>query len=127
VNPQKRRQIFERLRAANPAPTTELEYGTPFELLVAVVLSAQATDKSVNLATRKLFPATPRKIADLGTDKLDRKEIPSGDHVLVAIFKDQDRERKATKKFSVQAGQTTMLPVMNLTVPEDQPPEEPHE
>ena len=71
MNPEKRRKIFERLRAANPAPTTELEYGTPFELLVAVVLSAQATDKSVNLATRKLFPATPRKIVDLGSDGLE--------------------------------------------------------
>jgi endonuclease-3 len=66
VNPEKRRRIFERLRAANPNPTTELEYGTPFELLVAVVLSAQATDKSVNLATRKFFPVTPQKIVDLG-------------------------------------------------------------
>jgi endonuclease III len=65
MNPQKRREIFRRLQAANPNPTTELEYGTPFELLLAVVLSAQATDKSVNLATRKLFPATPEKIARL--------------------------------------------------------------
>jgi endonuclease-3 len=55
VNPAKRREIFERLRAANPAPRTELVYRTPFELLVAVVLSAQATDRSVNLATAKLF------------------------------------------------------------------------
>ena len=70
MNPQKRRRIFERLRAANPAPATELEYGTPFELLVAVVLSAQATDKSVNLATRRLFPATPHKIAGLGVEGL---------------------------------------------------------
>jgi endonuclease III len=66
MNPQKRREIFRRLQAANPNPTTELEYGSPFELLVAVVLSAQATDKSVNLATRKLFPATPEKLARLG-------------------------------------------------------------
>jgi len=66
MNPQKRREIFRRLQAANPNPTTELEYRTPYELLVAVVLSAQATDKSVNLATRKLFPATPEKIAQLG-------------------------------------------------------------
>ena len=71
MNPQKRRQIFERFRAANPHPATELRYGTPFELLVAVVLSAQATDKSVNLATQKLFPATPRKIADLGVKGLE--------------------------------------------------------
>lgn len=66
MNPDKRRKIFERLREANPNPTTELEYGSPFELLVAVVLSAQATDKSVNLATRRFFPITPQKIADLG-------------------------------------------------------------
>ncbi|MBZ0068221.1 MAG: endonuclease III, partial [Thiobacillus sp.] len=56
MNPAKRREIFSRLRAANPHPTTELEYSTPFELLVAVTLSAQSTDKGVNLATRKLFP-----------------------------------------------------------------------
>ena len=66
MNPDKRRRIFERLREANPNPTTELLYETPFELLVAVVLSAQATDKSVNLATRRLFPATPEKIVKLG-------------------------------------------------------------
>jgi len=66
LNPAKRRAIFERFRAANPNPTTELLYDTPFELLVAVVLSAQATDKSVNLATRKLFPATPQKLVKLG-------------------------------------------------------------
>jgi endonuclease-3 len=64
--------MFERLRALNPHPTTELEYSTPFELLVAVILSAQATDKSVNLATRRLFPVanTPRAILDLGVDGL---------------------------------------------------------
>jgi endonuclease-3 len=72
MNPQKRRDIFERLAKANPNPTTELEYGTPFELLVAVVLSAQATDKSVNLATRRLFPSTPQKIADLGVQGLEQ-------------------------------------------------------
>ena len=66
MNPAKRAEIFRRFRQANPHPTTELEYGSPFELLVAVVLSAQATDKSVNLATRKLFPATPEKIVRLG-------------------------------------------------------------
>jgi len=72
MNPAKRQAIFERLRAANPKPTTELEYSTPFELLVAVILSAQATDKSVNAVTRKLFPVarTPRAIADLGVANL---------------------------------------------------------
>jgi endonuclease III len=71
VNPKKRSEIFERLAKANPKPTTELEYSTPFELLVAVVLSAQATDKSVNLATRKLFPVTPEKIRQLGANGLE--------------------------------------------------------
>jgi endonuclease-3 len=68
MNAAKRREIFLRLQAANPHPTTELAYRTPFELLVAVILSAQATDKSVNLATRELFPVanTPQKILDLG-------------------------------------------------------------
>ena len=71
MNPKKRYEIFSRLRQANPNPTTELEYSTPFELLVAVVLSAQATDKSVNLATRKLFPATPQEILELGVKGLE--------------------------------------------------------
>ena len=64
--------IFERLRSLNPHPKTELEYASPFELLIAVILSAQATDKSVNLATRKLFPVanTPRAILDLGVEGL---------------------------------------------------------
>ena len=68
MNAAKRYEIFTRFRAANPHPTTELEYNTPFELLVAVILSAQATDKSVNLATRKLFALanTPEQIIALG-------------------------------------------------------------
>ena len=72
MNRAKRQAIFERLRAANPSPTTELEYSTPFELLVAVILSAQATDVGVNKATRRLFPVanTPRAILDLGLDGL---------------------------------------------------------
>lgn len=72
MNPAKRHEIFSRLRAANPHPTTELEYTTPFELLVAVVLSAQSTDKGVNLATRRLFPIanTPAAIYALGEDGL---------------------------------------------------------
>ncbi len=72
MNPAKRRQILERLRAENPAPTTELNYTTPFELLVAVTLSAQATDKGVNKATAKLFPVanTPQAIFNLGIDGL---------------------------------------------------------
>jgi endonuclease-3 len=72
VNPRRVRAIFERLRARNPHPKTELEYTTPFELLVAVILSAQATDKSVNLATRRLFKDanTPEAILALGADGL---------------------------------------------------------
>jgi endonuclease III len=73
VNPQKRHEIFRRLREANPHPATELAYATPFELLVAVVLSAQATDKSVNAATRKLYAVanTPAKLIALGPEKLE--------------------------------------------------------
>ncbi|WP_041657128.1 endonuclease III [Azoarcus sp. KH32C] len=64
------REFFRRLAEANPTPTTELEFGTPFQLLVAVVLSAQATDKSVNLATRGLFAAapTPEEMITLGEE-----------------------------------------------------------
>lgn len=72
MNADKRRAMFETWRRANPHPTTELAYRTPFELLVAVVLSAQATDKSVNLATVKLFAVadTPAKLAALGEEGL---------------------------------------------------------
>ena len=72
MNAEKRRKIFERLRSANPNPTTELAYRTPFELLVSVILSAQATDKSVNLATEKLYKvaATPQQLLALGTEGL---------------------------------------------------------
>ena len=68
MNREKRQQIFSRLRAENPNPTTELNYSSPFELLVAVTLSAQATDKGVNKATDKLFPVanTPEAILALG-------------------------------------------------------------
>jgi len=72
MNAAKRLDIFTRLRAANPQPTTELEYTTPFELLIAVLLSAQSTDVGVNKATRKLYPVanTPEKILALGVDEL---------------------------------------------------------
>ncbi len=72
MNPAKRREIFERLRAANSHPTTELLYRTPFELLVAVVLSAQATDKAVNLVTARLFPVadSPARMLALGEQKV---------------------------------------------------------
>jgi endonuclease III len=72
MNNVKRHEIFTRLRAANPTPTTELDYNSPFELLIAVILSAQATDKGVNKATATLFRKadTPRKILKLGLDGL---------------------------------------------------------
>ncbi len=72
MNESKRRLIFERLRQENPNPTTELAYKTPFELLISVMLSAQATDVSVNKATSVLFPVanTPTKIKNLGLPKL---------------------------------------------------------
>jgi len=74
VNPQKRQAIFARLRAANPQPRTELIYASAFELLVAVILSAQATDKSVNKATAALFRAanTPASILALGVGGLSK-------------------------------------------------------
>ena len=67
-------RVFERLRKQRPSPTTELNYSSPFELLIAVILSAQATDISVNLATDKLFPLanTPQAIKNLGVNKLKR-------------------------------------------------------
>ena len=72
MNKQKRLEILTRLRDDNPHPATELEFSTPFELLVAVTISAQATDVGVNKATRKLFPVanTPQAIVDLGVDGL---------------------------------------------------------
>jgi len=74
MNKDKRREIFARLKAENPHPTTELHYSTPFELLIAVILSAQATDKGVNKATGPLFKAanTPAEILELGEAGLKR-------------------------------------------------------
>ena len=72
MNREKIALLFRRLRELNPHPTTELDYTTPFELLIAVILSAQATDVGVNKATKKLFPLadTPQAILDLGEEKL---------------------------------------------------------
>ena len=72
LSPAQVEDMFARLKALNPTPTTELEFSTPYELLVAVTLSAQATDVGVNKATRKLFPVahTPQQIAALGVDGL---------------------------------------------------------
>ena len=72
MNPKKRQEIFLRLQAANPHPTTKLEYRSAFQQLISVVFSAQATDISVNAATRQLFPVanTPQGILELGEEKL---------------------------------------------------------
>ncbi len=71
MNAQKRKEIFARFKAANPKPTTELEYENNFQLLIAVLLSAQATDKAVNIATSKFFNTckTPQDILDMGLEK----------------------------------------------------------
>ena len=80
MTPRQRTTLFERLKQANPAPTTELRYTSPFELLVAVILSAQSTDKGVNKATAKLFNVanTPQQILDLGLRGLKRYTKPIG-------------------------------------------------
>ncbi len=98
MNASKRYEIFSRLRAANPHPTTELEYNSPFELLVAVTLSAQATDKGVNIATRKLFPQanTPEAIAALGEDGL-RDFIKT-----IGLFKTKAKNIIATCQILIQ-------------------------
>lgn len=98
MNISKRREIFTRFRTANPHPTTELEYSTSFELLVAVVLSAQATDKSVNLATKRLFPRanTPERILELGEAGL-RDNIKS-----IGLFKTKAKNILATCAILIQ-------------------------
>ena len=92
MNPQKRREIFERFRAANPHPTTELEYETPFELLVAVILSAQATDKSVNAATRKLFPVARTPRGDCEARRRRPREIHPHDWPVESQGEERDRD-----------------------------------
>ena len=98
MNSSKRFEIFSRLKAANPNPTTELVYRTPFELLVAVVLSAQATDKSVNIATKLLFQKanTPENIFSLGETEL-RKYIKS-----IGLYKTKAKNILATCNLLIQ-------------------------
>ncbi len=98
MNLSKRFEIFSRLKAANPKPTTELVYSTPFELLVAVVLSAQATDKSVNIATKILFQKanTPENISSLGEAEL-QKYIKS-----IGLYKTKAKNILATCKLLIQ-------------------------
>jgi len=98
MNPQKRREIFVRLQAANPTPTTELEYATPFQLLIAVLLSAQATDKSVNLATRKFFPhyGTPQGLVSLG-------EAGLADYIkTIGLYRTKARNAVATARIILE-------------------------
>jgi endonuclease III len=73
MNPEKRHRIYAKLSAANPSPKTELEFTNPFQLLIAVLLSAQTTDKAVNAATRKFFPSvkTPQQMLTLGVEALE--------------------------------------------------------
>ena len=98
MNSSKRFEIFSRLRAENPEPTTELVYSTPFELLVAVVLSAQATDKSVNIATKLLFQEanTPESIFSLGETKL-REYVKS-----IGLYKTKSKNIIATCKLLIK-------------------------
>ena len=128
MNPQKRRRIYERLRAANPEPKSELEYRTPFELLVAVVLSAQATDKGVNKATARLFRVanTPAAIARLGVDGLipyissiglfnnKAKNVVALSQILVDAFGGEvPRDRDALQKLP-GVGRKTANVVLNV-------------
>ena len=98
MNSSKRFEIFSRLKAANPNPATELVYKTPFELLVAVVLSAQATDRSVNIATNILFQKanTPEKIFSLGEIEL-KKYIKS-----IGLYKTKAKNILATCNLLIQ-------------------------
>jgi endonuclease-3 len=98
VNRAKRQEIFERLRADNPAPTTELNFRNPFELLVAVILSAQATDRGVNKATAKLFSVagSPQAILDLGENGL-KQHIKT-----IGLFNGKAKNIMATCRILVQ-------------------------
>lgn len=98
MTPATRSTLFERLKSINPKPTTELEYRTPFELLVAVILSAQATDKGVNLATRALFKDanTPEAILRLGVKGL-RRYIKS-----IGLFNTKAKNIVATCKLLIE-------------------------
>jgi len=98
MNSSKRHEIFSRLKIANPHPTTELVYNTPFELLVAVILSAQATDRSVNLATKMLFlkANTPEKILAFGETRL-RDSIKS-----IGLYKTKAKNILTTCRLLIQ-------------------------
>jgi endonuclease-3 len=128
MSPQKVRRIFEQLRAANPSPQSELRYGTPFELLVAVILSAQATDKSVNLATVELFRMAPtppamlklgltglkRKIRTIGLYNAKARNILATSRILVERYAGEvPREREALEALP-GVGRKTANVVLNV-------------
>ncbi|HEY0332645.1 MAG TPA: endonuclease III [Stenotrophomonas sp.] len=120
-------ELFSRLRELNPHPTTELEYSTPFELLVAVTLSAQATDVGVNKATRKLFPVanTPQAILDLGEEGLKRyistiglfnakaKNVIAACRILVEQYDSQVPRERAALESLPGVGRKTANVVLN--------------
>ena len=128
MNPNKRREIFERLRAAEPQPKTELVYRTPFELLVSVVLSAQATDKSVNLATARLFPIanSPEAIFRLGEERLSAyiktiglyrakaKNVIALSRLLIQNFKNEIPQTRAELESLPGVGRKTANVVLNV-------------
>lgn len=127
MNAQKRAEIFSRLQQLNPHPTTELEFSSPFELLAAVLLSAQATDVSVNAATRKLFPRanTPQKIFKLGTAGLEpfiqtiglyrtkAKHLIQTCQILITQFNGQVPEDRAALESLPGVGRKTANVVLN--------------
>ncbi|MFN6961152.1 MAG: endonuclease III [Rhodocyclaceae bacterium] len=98
MNQAERAELFRRLAALDPAPKTELEYATPFQLLVAVILSAQATDRSVNLATRELFriAPTPQALLALGEEKL-------ADHIkTIGLYRSKAKNLIATARLLIE-------------------------
>ncbi len=128
MSPQKVRRIFEQLRAANPSPQSELRYSTPFELLVAVILSAQATDKSVNLATVELFRMAPtsqamlklgltglkRNIRTIGLYNAKARNILATSRILVERYAGEvPREREALEALP-GVGRKTANVVLNV-------------
>ena len=98
MNPAKRHRIFARLAEANPDPKTELEYGNPFQLVIAVLCSAQTTDKAVNIATRRFFPSvkTPADLVALGEEKLM-------EHIkTIGLFRNKAKNAVATARQLVE-------------------------
>ena len=127
MNAAQRTELFERLKAANPAPTTELEYATPFQLLVAVILSAQATDVGVNKATARLFPVAPTAeamlalgeegltdyIKTIGLFRTKAKNVIATCRMLVELHGSQVPEERAALEALPGVGRKTANVVLN--------------